>query len=264
MYADGRVFRGSADATLDQGGSARLRFTSATESPELANGDLRSTTARVTVVIRRPALQDQARQLVLGQLLGRVPDIVRPYVEAALRPVIDGLLSRLRLLTEARGAGTLVVSYHVPRETPTPGPTIEPEPGAPSGAVWVHFERPAATRVTGGRILELVACDGPAGTWRGWLATGGLESTGRDPFEVPFATFPIEFTAPTDGSPVVTTAEGEVDVGFRVISLTFVLEVTVEPEVLRIRQLNETSIPWYAGLSALPIEPAPADLCPAA
>ena len=32
----------------------------------------------------------------------------------------------------------------------------------------------------------------------------------------------------------------------------------------QIRQLNETSIPWYPGLSALPIEPAPADMCPGA
>ncbi len=262
LYADGRVFRGSADATLDRNGSAELRFFSATESPELADGDPRSTTARVTVTIRRTALEDQARQLLLGQLLGGLPDIVRPYVEAALRPLVDGLLSRLQVLTEARGAGTLVVVYHVPRETPTPGPTAEPGTPQPDDAVWVHFERPAAERVTAGRILELVACDGPEGPWSGWLATGGLESTGTDPFAVPFAYFPIAFTPPDDGSRVVTTAEGVVDVGFRQVSLTFVLEVIVEEDVLRIRQLNETSVPWYAGLSALPIEPAPAGMCP--
>jgi hypothetical protein len=262
LYADGRVFRGSADATLDRNGTAELRFSSATESPELADGDPRSTTARVTVTIRRTALEDQARQLVLGQLLGGLPDIVRPYVEAALRPIVDGLLSRLRLLTEAKGAGTLVVGYHVPRETPTPGPTAEPGTPEPDGAVWVHFERPAADRVRAGRILELVACDGPDGPWNGWLATGGLESTGTDPFAVPFAYFPISFSPSGDGSPIVTTAPGVVDVGFRQVSLTFVLEVIVEEDVLRIRQLNETSVPWYAGLSALPIEPAPAGMCP--
>jgi hypothetical protein len=261
MYAGGRVFAGTADATLDGDGSARLRFTSATESPELADGELRSTTARVTVVIRRPALEDQARQLVLGQLLGRVPEIVRPYLEAALRPVIDGLLSRLRLLTEARGAGSLVVSYHVPRETPTPGPTAEPDPDAPAGAVWVHFDRPAAERVAAGRILELVACAGPAGTWSGWLATGGLEATNEDPFQVDFATFPIEFTANADGSPVRTSTSGEVDLGFRTVRVRFRLEVTIDGDVMRIEKLNEPGIPWYPELSALPIEPAPAELC---
>ena len=262
MYADGRVFRGAADATLDADGSARLRFTSATESPELANGELRSTTARVTVVIRRPELQDRARQLVLGQLLGQLPDIVRPYVESALRPMVDGLLSRLNLLLEARGAGTLVVSYHVPRPTPTPGPTEGPATPEPSDAVWVHFERPGAERVTPGRILELVACDGRDGTWTGWLATGGLESTGRDPFEVPFAYFPVEFSPPADGATFVTTANGVVDLGFRQVSLTFVLEISVEDEVMRIRQLNDTAVAWDPGLSALPIEPAPDDMCP--
>jgi hypothetical protein len=261
LYADGRVFRGSEDATLDRNGSAALRFFSATESPEQAAGEPRSTTARVTVTIRRTALEDQARRLVLGQLLGDLPDIVRPYVEPALRPLVDGLLARLRLLTEARGAGTLVVVYHVPRETPTPGPTAASTP-EPDDAVWVHFERPAAERVTAGRILELVACNGPTGPWSGWLATGGLESTGTDPFDVPFAYFPIAFTPPGDGSRVVTTAQGVVDVGFRQVSLTFVLEVILEEDVLRIRQLNETSMSWYAGLSALPIEPAPAGMCP--
>ncbi len=262
MYAGGRVFQDTADTMLDGDGTARLRFTSATESPELADGDLVSTTARVSVVIRRPALQDQARQLVLGQLLGRVPEVVRPYLESALRPMIDGLLSRLRLLTEARGAGSLVVSYHVPRETPTPGPTTEPDPEAPSGAVWVHFDRPAAERVAAGRSLELVACAGPAGPWVVWLATGGLEPTGEDPFEVPFATFPIEFTPNADGSPVQTSTSGNVDLGFRTVRIRFRLEIAIDGDVMRIEKLNEPSVDWYSELSALPIEPAPADVCP--
>jgi hypothetical protein len=262
MYAAGRVFQDSADATLDGDGSARLRFTSATESPELADGDLVSTTARVSVVIRRPALEDQARQLVLGQLLGRVPEIVRPFVEAALRPVVDGLLSRLGLLTVARGAGSLVVSYHVPRETPTPGPTALPDPAAPSGAVWVHFDRPAAERVAAGRVLELVACAGPSGPWTGWLATGGLESSDDDPFEVPFATFPIEFTPSADGTPVLTSTSGDVNLGFRTVRVRFRLEITIDGGVMRIERLNEPNADWYPELSALPIEPAPSEVCP--
>lgn len=264
LYTDGRIFRGAAEETLDRSGSARLRFFSATESPELADGEPTSTTARVTVVIRRPELEDQARQLILGQLLGGLGDTIRPYVEVALRPLVDGLLARLRLVTEAKGAGTVLVRYHTPRQTPTPGPTEEPATPEPAGAVWVHFDRPAAERVAAGRILELVACDGPDGTWVGWMATGGLESTGRDPFAVPFAYLPIEFTPPADGSTVVTTATGVVDLGFRRVGLTFVLEITLEEDLMRVRQLNDTSIPWYAGLSALPIEPAPAGMCPAA
>lgn len=261
LYADGRVFRGRADATLDATGTASLRFFSATESPELADGQLLSSTARVSVVVRRTALEDQARELVLGQLLGGVVPVIRPYLAAALQPLVDGLLSRLRLLTEARGAGSVVVLYHVPRETPTPGPTVEPATPEPSSAVWVHFERPAAGRVSAGRILELVACDGPESTWTGWLATGGLESTGRDPFEVPFAYFPIEFTPNADGSPVRTTTSGEVDVGFRRVRVRFRMEITVGEDVMRIEKLNEPSIPWYPELSALPIEPAPAGMC---
>lgn len=264
INADGRVFRGAAEAVLDQGGSARLRFTSATEPPELADGDLVSTTARVTVVVRRPALQDQARQLVLGQLLGRLPDLVRPAVEEALRPIVDGLLSRLTLLAEARGAGTLLVRYHVPRPTATPDPTDEPTPDEPSGAVWVHFERPASARVLPGRILELVACEGRDGPWVGWLATGGLDSTARDPLRIAFAYFPIEFQVPGGEGLVITSARGTVDTPSWPITFSYLLEVTLRSDTLGIRQLNETSIPWYPGLSALPIEPAPADMCPGA
>jgi hypothetical protein len=31
---------------------------------------------------------------------------------------------------------------------------------------------------------------------------------------------------------------------------------------MRIRQLNDTTVGWDPGLSALPIEPAPDDMCP--
>lgn len=279
LYADGRVFRGNADATLDQLGSARLGFTSATEAPTLADGQLVSTTARVRVVIHRTALEDQARGLILGQLLGGVPDIIRPYLAAALQPIVDGLLSRLRSLTEARGAGSLVVRYHVPRESPTPAPSTPAtaEPAEPADdAVWVHFERPANGRVLAGRILELVACDGRAGPWTGWLATGGLGPAGggtspadgpweiyaNDPLQIAFAYFPMEFQIPGGEGTTITLAKGTVDTPSWPVTFTFRLQVTITGDTFGIRQLNETSIPWYAQLAALPIEPAPAGMCP--
>src|SRR5205085_11598985 len=58
--------------------------------------------------------------------------------------------------------------------------------------VWVHFDREAGPGVQAGRIVELVACDGPYGTWNGVLRLGGLDD--KHGFVVPFVDFPVQFT----------------------------------------------------------------------
>jgi hypothetical protein len=256
---DGLLIRDSTDTVLDERGAGLLSFHSTTEPPEVAQGDRQVREVTLEARIRRKDAEEQAAKL-RDDLFGRVPGIVRPFVSAALKPLVDGLLQRVTGLLEARGRGSLAVIYHTPRATPTPSPTA-----TPPGAVWVHRDRPTSPGLQAGRVLELVACDGPGGRWTGYLRAGGIQADGQ--VIVPFRSLAVGFT-PKDGRGRDVVA-GTLPYGPLDIKVRYQLRFRIDGSTMTVTGKGSGTGPGgvvaVEGLDiqpmALTIEPAPASAC---
>jgi hypothetical protein len=249
----------AADTVLDERGAGSLRFHTITEPPETAQGDAHVQLVTVDARIRRQDAEDQAARL-RDDLFGQVPGIVRPFVTAALKPLVDGLLQRVTGLLEARGRGSLSVIFHTPRPTPEPSPTATPR-----AAVWVHHDRPRSPGLQAGRVFELVGCDGPAGPWSGSLRAGGIQADGQ--VVVPFRTLKVAFK-PKNGRGRDVTA-GTLPYGPLSIKVRYQLDFRIDGATMTISGKGSGTGPGgvvaVEGLDippvSLPIEPAPAGAC---
>ncbi len=134
-------------------------------------------------------------------------------------------------------------------------------------AVWVHIDRGASKGVLAGRVLELVSCTGPFGSWSGVMRLGGIDGGGG--FVVPFAPLPIVFTI--KGGSATTVVAGTVPTPVFDVNVTYNLAVSVDGSGKRMsitgtgsgeNGMFAFSDALGPGLSNLPIEPAPAGRCP--
>lgn len=245
--------------------TSTLRYLTIVDPPEYADGPLLYDMVWATVSVERREVSELTT-LLERFTIGQLPPEVQSVVRLTLGPQIDALLADARNtlapLLNARGMSDRVIIAHHGPPSPTPPPTPEPTP-TPRAAVWVHLDRPADERVEAGRILELVACDGPYGEWRGFLRTGGLLPTAADPFEVPWAELPVGFTVPgaTGRQTVLTSATGTVVTPIASVTVTFRMEVVVDGRTMSVRKLNAPEVDWPAAFEALPIQPAPAGRC---
>jgi len=188
---------GTADQALDMDrpSSARQRFRSAVESPELAQGPEHLVVVKTDATIARGDLAE-GLEAVVEELFARVPSLIRPRVREELQPEVDELLEGLMSVVDARAVGTMIIAYHTP-----PEPTPPPDPDA--GAVWVHYDREGiGAAVQPARVVELYSCSGPYGPWSGVLRAGGVGP-------VQLTDLPVEFSFP--GSSGVQSATTSTD-----------------------------------------------------
>ncbi|GAA4421038.1 hypothetical protein GCM10023148_21350 [Actinokineospora soli] len=256
---------GPSDAALLDDGRATFRFTTATEPREWKErGKARSVRTVVTAVVERKDKQlkdaiDQAVEAALGRLLAFLPGFLRQRATDLVREAIDPALRQLVIRSEYRTATVFGVTRHdKPEPTTTVPPTTEPDRPAP---VWAYVDRPGIPgAVEAGRILELVACDGLAGTWRGTLRTGGLHDD--DGFHVPWADLPVTPFRIGGGGIGSTTsrAAGRVHVPLpgQDVPVSFTLAITVDG-----KSMTVDGVPVQPPVSfrGIPIRPAPEGMC---
>ena len=136
-------------------------------------------------------------------------------------------------------------------------------------AVWVHIDRPASAGLQAGTVLDLVSCNGPNGTWNGYMALGGIEASGG--FTVPFVRLPLSFTVGGKGPQTVKTAvAGSVPTPVFTVKVAYQLSIAVDPGARRMSITGtgsgDTGLFTFTdalgpGASSLQIEPAPAGRC---
>ena len=136
-------------------------------------------------------------------------------------------------------------------------------------AVWVHLDRPAATGVLAGTVVELYGCDGPFGTWNGVLRSGGLDDGAG--FTVAFSDIPVSFAFAGFGAQTVhTTANGNVPTPIGNITLDLELDVAIDTVGSGLSITGQgtagssiISVTDFLAspLGSLQIEPAPAGSC---
>lgn len=260
---------GRSDEVLadeNDGGRATFRFATATEPLEWKErGAARAVRTVVTAVVERKNKQlkdaaDAAVEAALNQLLSFLPGFLKQRASDLVRQAIDPALRELVIRSEYRAARVFGVTRHnKPEPTPTPTPA-SPAPATPA-PVWVYVDRPGIPgAVEKGRILQLVACDGLAGTWRGSLRTGGLYDD--DGFEVPWAKLPVTPFRIGNGGIGSTTsrASGTVYIplpGQRV-PVSYRLAVTVDGKFMTV---DGVPVQPPVSFRRIPIRPAPAGLC---
>jgi hypothetical protein len=252
----------------DGGGKATFRFATSQEPKEWKDrGRARSVRTFVGAVVERKNKQikdaaDAAVKAALDQLLGFLPGFLKQRATALVRDAIDPALQQLVIRSEYRTSKVFGVTRHnKPEETPTPTPTMITPAPPPPVPVWVYVDRPGiAGAVEPGRILQLVACDGIAGTWRGNLRTGGLYDD--DGFEVPWTDLPVTpFRIGNGGIGTARSqASGQVYVPLpnQTVPLTYNLVITVNG-----KSMTVDGVPVQAPVTFrdIPIQPAPAGVC---
>lgn len=267
----GVIRPGRSDEVLadeNDGGKATFRFTTASEPREWKErGAARAVRTVVTAVVERKNKQlkdaaDAAVEAALRELLSFLPGFLKQRASDLVRHAIDPALRELVIRSEYRAARVFGVTRHnKPEPTPTPTPTpASPEPTAPA-PVWVYVDRPGIPgAVEKGRILQLVACDGLAGTWRGSLRTGGLYDD--DGFQVPWAKLPVTpFRIGNGGIGSTTTrASGTVHVPLpnQNVPVSYNLAVTVDGKTMTV---DGVPVQPPVSFRRIPIRPAPAGVC---
>jgi hypothetical protein len=260
---------GTADQALDMNvpSSARQRFRSAVETPELAKGPEQLVVVKTDATVARGDLTE-GLEAVVETLFERIPSIIRPEVQEELGPEVDELLEGLMSVVDARGIGTMTIVYHTP-PVPTPLPDEEPDEAR---AVWVRYDREAiGSAVQAARVLELYSCSGPYGPWSGVLRAGGVGP-------VQLTDLPVKLTFPgSSGVQTATTSTDGVlhwDLPGISSAVHFDIQATVDGSsmVLAISGTANEQVQGQellGGISvsgvpqALPIEPAPEGSCPA-
>jgi hypothetical protein len=260
--------QGTADQALDMNrpSSARQRFRSAVETPELAKGPEHLVVVRTDATVARGDLAE-GLEAVVETLFERFPSLIRPRVQAELAPEVDSLLGDLLSVVDARGIGTMTIVYHTPPE-PTPPPDATPEPVS---AVWVRYDREGiGSAVLPARVVELYSCSGPYGPWSGVFRAGGVGP-------VQLTDLPVEFSFP--GSSGVQRATTSTDGVLRwnlpgiTSAVRYDIEVSVDggTMVLAVSGTANEQVggqELFGGISvsgppqALAIEPAPEGTCP--
>lgn len=113
-------------SALDGQGAATLPYVTGVEDAKTAKGTALVGQVRVTLTIVRPEM-GELQQTVANLIFAQLPAIVAQFVQPILGPVVDGLLGKLRALTDTRSSTTIPVVYH---ERDPDEPTPEPEVGA--------------------------------------------------------------------------------------------------------------------------------------
>lgn len=252
-----------------EGGKATFTFSTAQEPrdwKERGDVNLIATILTAHVLRKNKQIRDAVNYAVgvsLRRLLGFLPPFMRQYAEGAIKETIDPLLDKLVTTSKYDTARKFYVRSHMkPEDTPTPTPTMPtPSPPPPKPQpVWVYVDRPGIPgAVEPGRILQFVACDGLAGTWRGKLRTGGLYDD--DGFSVPWADLPARPFRIGNGGIGSTTsrASGVTQVLGQSVPVTFDLRIRVDG-----RTMSVDGVPVQPPVSfrSIPIRNTPKGMCP--
>jgi hypothetical protein len=188
----------SSDEAVAEDGTARLRFTTRTESQDAADhGEPVPHTTAVNVSIERTQVR-QLQQVVSGLIQGLVPGVLAPVVDAVFglitQPIVDGLAELLG--TYATGLGT-VISHTQPEPDDAPATTTSlPEcatlgPGVIPDGTWagpIELGVTGSTANTSGQItttgggqLQVTVEEGEVtgGTWSlDFRSSGTLDANG--------------------------------------------------------------------------------------
>jgi hypothetical protein len=133
--------------------------------------------------------------------------------------------------------------------------------------VQVTQDRPASEGVLAGQILELTSCNGAHGDWSGVLRLGGLSLDG---FEVALQEIPLAFTVGGAGTVTVpAAAAGTIDTPVFDLEVAYDLSITVDGSTMTIvgngsgtNDMFTIEQAFPAGLTGMPIVPAPPGVCP--
>ncbi len=256
-------------ADAEGGGEATFRFATGQEPREWKErGDANLVQAIVTAKVQRKNKQIRdavsfAVRRAVDQLLGFLPDFLRQRAVGVVHQAVDPLLDELVVRSEYTTAKSFLVTRHLePEDTPSPTPTMptpSPPPPRPQ-PVWVHVDRPGIPgSVEPGRILQFLACDGIAGTWRGLLRTGGLYDD--DGFAVPWADLPARPFRIGNGGIGSTTsrASGTTQVLGQSVPVTFDLVISVDGRSMRV---DGVPVQPPVSFQKIPIRNAPKAVCP--
>jgi hypothetical protein len=120
-----------SNTTTDDTGQAHWPFDVAPD-PGAGKGTYTLQNDQMTVAVHRKEL-DELRASLSQALLGGLPPILRPYLDAILQPILGRLQDSVNKLLDARGHNSAHLWYHVPAASPAP-PSISPSPsGSCSG-----------------------------------------------------------------------------------------------------------------------------------
>ncbi|MEN3536096.1 hypothetical protein AAH991_13355 [Microbispora sp. ZYX-F-249] len=240
---------GTRNAAVGDDKRTTLALTMSRESDDAhRHGRIANGLVVLRVTVKRQDVQ-QVRRFVEQAITGALP----APVYAALTATLGDPLGKIAAMTDVTGQGRLVAEYHL-AATPTPSsvPSGEPTRGR---AVRVSLDRPAASTIRGGRIVDFVSCDGPYGTWKGKFRVGAYHSL------VPWYDIPATFTVGGSGTRKLT-------VPLKVVTIKVGLgpgvrtdpsvDVTVTAKSMTFSQLPDGDPAPFT----LPIKPAPGAACP--
>ncbi|NJC72225.1 hypothetical protein HC031_21250 [Planosporangium thailandense] len=243
------------DTKVDAGKRTTFSLVMASESEDVHRGRrIANDQVVLRVTVKRQDV-DKVRAFIEGAITKQLPS----GVYAALTGVFGDPLAKIAAMTDFTGQGRLVAEYHLADEPPasaTPGPS-------PSGgrAVRVSFDRPETRTESGetvalaGRIVDLVACDGPYGTWKGTFRVGGIQSA----FPVPWKEVPVSFSmGGGSGTRTVHIKPDEVVVLPPNITSDTEADVSVDGKTMTLTGRVDGDI----GSVSMPIRPAPDASCP--
>jgi hypothetical protein len=131
----------ATNTVTDDAGTSTWGFLTSRD-PGDPNGEPTGQLDTMPVTIHRPEIAE-ARDKLGKALLGFIPAQVWPFVLGLFKPYLDGLQGRLNDLLDARGTGTVALTYHE-KATPTPVPSLSPLPSG-SGAPACAATLPAGT-----------------------------------------------------------------------------------------------------------------------
>jgi hypothetical protein len=113
---------GQDTGTLNAEGLAQLPFETTTETPEEAKGELTTGLVIAKATVHRTDL-DLLRAALTRSLLGILPgvvlDVASKKVEAAVKPMVDSVASKIATFRDVEERGDLLVKYHIPRTQQT-------------------------------------------------------------------------------------------------------------------------------------------------
>jgi hypothetical protein len=107
---------------LNGEGQAQLAFETTTETPEEAKGELISGLVYAKATVHRTDLDSLRVRLtrsLVNLLPGVVLDVASKKIEAAVKPMVNSVASKLATFRDVDASGALTVNYHRPRTEQT-------------------------------------------------------------------------------------------------------------------------------------------------
>ncbi|MER7439603.1 hypothetical protein [Micromonospora avicenniae] len=243
------------DTAVDASKRTTVHLTMARESDDVHRAKrIANDQVVLRVTVKRQDVE-KVRRFIEGAITKELPT----GVYGTLTSAFGDPLTKIAAMTDFTGQGRLVAEYHLADE-----PSASPVPSStPSGGrgVRVVYDRQEISSESGelvalaGRIVDLISCDGPYGTWKGRFRVGGIQSA----FPVPWAEVPVTFAmGGGTGTRKVHIKPKEVVVLPPDITSDTEADVTVDGRTMTISGRVEGDL----GSISMPIQPAPEGACP--